>query len=546
MFQLFPDQLELKAAVFAAWAQGAMNVCMQLATGGGKTAIFCNIIAEHDGKSIIIAHRSELVGQISLTLARYGVRHKLIAAKETQRGVINIHLAETGKNFISQHSNVTVASVDTLIRLGHAPWMDQITLVVQDEGHHVTRENKWGIAAAKFRNARGLYPTATPLRGDGLGLGKHADGIQDVLVCGRPQRELIKMGRLCDYEIVCPESDIDYSEVNVTASGELNYAKLRAAVHKSSRIVGDVVSAYLQWAKGKLGITFAVDVEAAIELCDAYRKAGVPAEVITGDTPEAVRVAIMRRFRAREVLQLVSVDILGEGVDVPAVEVVSFARKTESFALYCQQFGRALRVMIGKRLALIIDHVGNVVRHGLPDAPRVWGLNRADKRARTTTPAALILRVCLNPRCVKPFARILDKCPYCSMVVAPRGRSSPELVEGNLLLLDLDVLNRMREEVTRIDSAPSFPHNASPEIVGAIKKQHHKRQVAQAELRGALELWGGYQKHKGYTDTEGHKLFWLTYGIDVLSAQALGAKDAEELYLRIAAQLMVDGVVKAA
>ncbi|MFW2011210.1 DEAD/DEAH box helicase, partial [Acinetobacter nosocomialis] len=90
------------------------------------------------------------------------------------------------------------------------------------------------------------------------------------------------------------------------------------------------------------------DVDAAKETADAFRAAGVPAEVITGETPELERAAIMRRFRNRQVLQLVSVDILGEGTDVPAVEVVSMARPTQSYGLYVQQFGRALRLMDGK------------------------------------------------------------------------------------------------------------------------------------------------------------------------------------------------------
>lgn len=80
-----------------------------------------------------------------------------------------------------------------------------------------------------------------------------------------------------------------------------------------------------------------------------------------------ILAAILRRFKARELTVLVNVDLFGEGFDLPATEVVSMARPTMSYALYVQQFSLALRLMDGKTEAIIIDHVGNVRRHGLPD-----------------------------------------------------------------------------------------------------------------------------------------------------------------------------------
>lgn len=846
MITLYPDQLELKSKVYAAWASGAQNVCMQSSTGSGKTITFCNILSEHDGKSGVIAHRSELVGQASLVLARQGIRHKIIGSDSMMRAIIANHIADTGRNWISSNAHTFIASVDTLVRMDHAKWMDDISLLIQDECfpagtlvgdtpiekikvgdivpafneatmrlehkrvvrlfknptpknmmrielsthhvlrctqghpfftkrgwvpahklteldevlvndyllhvpeqsrfigpsiktirndrssilfknvldcvsrensfgnygenesqvrietndrtksnaqksgsrknesvittnwtqterarwqrsyrasrigasqtdrtawirqsacyknvttkrfglstriqtgfrksiakisyrsgwqqsrfiestgtrrqenetlnwvrlgsvavyqstnndstgigteqnfvynievaglhtyvangvvvhncHHVLRENKWGTAARMFSNARGLYPTATPIRADGKGLGRHADGIMDVMVNGLPMRDLITLNRLSDYTIWCPQSDVDYSEVDITASGEFSLPKLRAAVHKSKQIVGDVVASYKEYAEGTLGVTFAVDVEMATALTQAYRNARIPAELITANTPEQVRAAVMRRFRKREVIQLVSVDILGEGVDVPAIETVSFARKTNSFGLYSQQFGRALRVMEGKRFARIIDHVGNVAHHNLPDIPKAWTLNRAEKRTRSTIiDDAIPLRTCL--KCCKPFERVKPACPYCTTKVVPQGRASPEQVEGNMVELDLEALRKIRGEISIVDGPVRIPNNASPIIVSSIKKNHKERQDMQHKLREAMDLWGGYHRHFGREDTEIAMRFYLMFGIDVLTAQTLGRTPAEELFFRISAQLLVDGVVKAA
>ena len=41
-----------------------------------------------------------------------------------------------------------------------------------------------------------------------------------------------------------------------------------------------------------------------------------------------------------------------------------------------------------KPFALIIDHVGNVIRHGLPDAPRMDTLDRRNSRATSAVKAA--------------------------------------------------------------------------------------------------------------------------------------------------------------
>ena len=177
-----------------------------------------------------------------------------------------------------------------------------------------------------FPNARGLGVTATPLRADGKGLGRHADGLMDAMVVGPSMRDLVLRGYLTDYRIFAPPNDIDLSAVPTSAGGDFSPVPLRAAVHQSTKIVGDVVQHYLRIARGKLGVTFAVDIEAAEEIAIAYRTAGVTAEVVTSKTPEIVRAQVLRRFRNREVLQLVNVDLFGEGFDLGKTDVGEFTR----------------------------------------------------------------------------------------------------------------------------------------------------------------------------------------------------------------------------
>lgn len=552
----------------AAWASGANTVMPVVPTGGGKTVIFSHLVAAHVGASVAIAHRQELVSQISIALARNGVRHRIIGAKELHKDIVRAHMEELGRDYTDPRSPVAVAGVDTLLNMNPADeWFRQVTLGVQDEGHHVLVENKWGKAAAMFPNAKWLLPTATPKRADRKGLGRHADGLVDKLVVGPTMRELINMGFLTDYKIFAPPCDIDLSKVAISeATGDYSQVQLRNTMHESKTIVGDVVTHYLAKAAGKLGVTFAADVEEAKKIAQAFRDRGVPAEVVSGKTPSSVRRAILRRFKSRQILQLVNVDLFGEGFDLPAIEVVSMARPTMSFSLFCQQFGRALRLMIspeltriwdsltdeqrraqiaasGKPTAIIIDHVSNVVTHGLPDAYREWSLNRGERRTRGRASDIIPVRRCLAPACQLVYERVHAACPYCGTRPEPAGRSTPEQVDGDLTELDPEVLRALRGEVDRIDSAPQPPRHLDHIAQRGYANRHIERQQAQRSLREQIALWAGYQRHLGRSDTETYRRFFFLFGTDIATAQTLGAPDARELEARIISRLAVDGVV---
>jgi superfamily II DNA or RNA helicase len=533
-----------------AWDGGAQNVIGVMPTGGGKTFCFGKLIKDKDRPSVLISHRQELVSQAALALNREEIPHGIIAPKSVISEIVKTEIETHGKSYYKFRAPTRVAGVHTLGARGtNDPWFDQVEYAVIDEGHHVLRDNIFGKALLSFKTARGLLPTAHALRPDGCGLGRTADGLADSLVLGPSPRNLINRGFLADYRLIAPPSDIDVSQVPIGSTGDFSAPKLREAVHKSRTIVGDVVREYLRYAPGKRGLTFAVDIEAAKELVAEYRKANVPAEIITADTGISERAKIMRRFRLGSILQLVSVDVLGEGTDVPSVEIVSMARPTHSFQLYAQQFGRALRVSVDDALylhwdqysddqrlafialslkpkAIIIDHVGNWERHGLPDRPRTYSLDRRERRSRRQEGEIPLTR-CLN--CFEPYEAILIACPHCGSTPAPRSRSSPEHVDGDLQELDAATLAQLRGEVARVNGAPLIPDNASYAIVGSIKKRHRERQQAQQELRTAIALWAGYWKMHGAPDQETYRRFFFAFGKDMMTAQALGAGDANEM-----------------
>jgi hypothetical protein len=427
-----------------------------------------------------------------------------------------------------------------------------------------------------FPNARGLFPTAHAFRADGCGLGRTASGLVDRLVLGPSCRDLISRGFLTDYDIYCPESDLDFSEVEISpTTGDYVVPQLVAATHKSKQLVGDVVKEYLARAAGKLGVTFAVDIEEAKKIAAAYNANGVPAEIITAKTPVNVRGQLMAQFRRRLLLQLVSVDCLGEGVDVPAIEVISMARRTASFQLFAQQLGRTLRPMLegvtihgrpawdqwgslsdterlwcisvsNKKKAIVIDHVGNTVYmaqyHGRPCSRQHYSLDdRPTKQKPKVGPGSL--RPCTF--CTKPFERYLTVCPYCNTAVPPpAGRAVPDQVDGDIVLLDPDIIAGMQQAIANIDGPPPevFPGATGAAIVG----NHYKRQDAQKRLRHVMSCWWGWRQQYLKEDLRtAHKRFYLTFGIDVLSACALNQADAGALMDKIQNDLQLNHVIAA-
>jgi len=185
------------------------------------------------------------------------------------------------------------------------------------------------------------------------------------LVEGPDLRSLINRGFLTDYDIACPPSDLDMSNVGVGANGDFNFDSMREAV-KKSHIVGDVVDTYKKLASGKLAVCFAPDIECATDISRRFNECGVKSEVVTGETPADLRASILDRFARREIMVLCNVDLFGEGYDCPALEAVIDTAPTASMAKYRQRVGRMLRPSPGKEYGIYLDCVGNSHLHGLP------------------------------------------------------------------------------------------------------------------------------------------------------------------------------------
>lgn len=537
---LRPYQEKLVAETYSQWDKGVQFVAMVSATGSGKSMTLTAIVAKERDRGqyvLVLAHRQELITQLSDTMGRMEIRHQVIAANKVVRFAAKQSMENHGINYVDPNARVMVASVQSMreAKIADLAKLGNKLTVVQDEFHHATKKSKtWGGVLTPLLNAgaRGLGPTATPCRADGQGLSRETDGYADVIVEGPSMRWLIDNGYLSQYKIYCPPTDLRLDNVETSkTTGDYKEKELKAEIGRS-HIVGDIVSHYLKICPGKRGITFTVGVDTAEEVAEEYRKRGVPAIALSGRNADEERVQAIRDLKSGKILQIVNDSLIGEGVDIPAVEVVSFARPTQSYALYAQMFGRALRPFEGKSHAIIIDAVSNVMRHGLPDAPREWSLDRRERRTGKSEPSTV--RVCTA--CAAVYERFLDACPDCGEPVPkPAQRSGPEFVDGDLYELDPDVLAQMRNEVVGARETPeamrdrlTAQHVPMPGVVANVKRQKERLdELVKNDI--LMAQWAGHRRAEGLSDSEIFRKFFITFDIDWLSAQSLKKDEALKL-----------------
>jgi superfamily II DNA or RNA helicase len=434
MTTLRPYQTQGIDELRSAFSAGARSALYVLPTGGGKTTIFVDVArrALERGKRVcVLAHRRELVEQASRRLDAFEIPHGIIAAGK------RVHVP------VCSRSGIAVASVQTLVRRE----VDAFDLLVVDEAHHAPA-GSWGKIIERMPSARVLGVTATPCRLDGKGLASTFEK----MILGPNYSELIAGGFLTDADVFAPTRP-DMTGTKRRA-GDYAAEEIDAAVNRPT-ITGSAVEHYLRLAMGKRAVAFCASVAHAEAVAEAFRYAGVPSACLHGKLDSDVRAARLAELERGELLVLTACDIVSEGFDLPALDVAILLRPTCSLGLYLQQVGRVLRPFVGKIRALVLDHVGNVFRHGFPTEDRFWSLSEgAVHRAPSTDDeAAFLIRQC--PACFAVH-RPSQVCVSCGHVYETRDKA-PEFSEVVLQAITRrDAENRKQDEAERKQRAAEF------------------------------------------------------------------------------------------
>ena len=364
MIELRPYQNECIEAIETAEKTGTNRQLVALPTGTGKTIIFTTVAKKRNGRTLILAHRDELIEQ--------AVDKLTMVWDDASVGVVKAERNEILKQVI-------VGSVQTVSRENRLEQLPtDFDFIVSDEAHHAAastyqRIYKYlGVMAEEEgdelkTDVLHLGVTATPQRTDKIGL----SDIFDKIVFHRSIRDFIP-DYLCDLRCVQVMTHVSVDGVE-TWAGDLNAEQLSALLN-TANCNELIVEAWKEHALGRLTLVFTTDVAHARDLCLTFQANDIKTEWVCGETPLEERRDILAKFAQGEVEVLTNCAVLTEGYDNPALDCIILARPTKSTLLYTQMIGRGTRTYPGKKDCLILDVSCISTEHDLVSFPSLFGL----------------------------------------------------------------------------------------------------------------------------------------------------------------------------
>jgi superfamily II DNA or RNA helicase len=323
-----------------------------LATGLGKTVIGGEIIARHlrhqpADKVLVIAHTKDLVEQLERAMWFHvpkTVRTQLLTGDHKPDDLRGITCA-------------TVATALTYVRNGYKPG-----LIMVDEAHHVAEGGQFTELLDALPEVPRFGVTATPWRGDRFdirhrfGEPSYTLGIEDGM----------RLGYLAEVRYRLFSDNINWDFVREASRHSYSIKDLNARLFLPERDEAIRDQLIDTWARTRepRAVVFCRTVE------HAERLAGLLNQVPQWKNVKAVHAGLGHRerqlrlmsFRQGEIPIITAVDILNEGVDIPDVNILGFARVTHSRRIFVQQLGRGLRLREGKSHVEALDFVSDIRR----------------------------------------------------------------------------------------------------------------------------------------------------------------------------------------
>ena len=440
-FTLRPYQRELVDKARNAIAQGARGVLVQSPPGSGKSVVIAEIAKltiQNGGRVLFIVHRKELVEQITSTFKQHEI-------------------------------DMNKVRIDTVIKTrNRLSTIKEPTLIITDETHH-SRAKTYREIYDYFSNSWRLGFTATPWRMSGKGF----EDIYDELVLGKSVQWLIDNDSLAPFEYYSVNlANLD--KLKKSSTGDYTKKSMDDAVTKA--IYGDAVEHYKQLANNQQAILYAHSVEASQGFAEAFKAQGINAAHADAKTPKRERERIMEDFRSGTIKVLCNVDLISEGFDVPDCNVVILLRPTASLVLHMQQSMRSMRYKPNKQ-AIIIDHVANYAKHGIPTTEHEWSLkDREKKKNNSGNKNTIPLKECTN--CFGVVESKEKICPLC----------------GHEFEVEVNELETVDTKLERIDEL-------------SFKTDYEKIKWASKKV-SELETIEDYVK---YAEAKGYKKSWIKF-----------------------------------
>lgn len=410
------------------WKLKSNRVILSLPTGGGKTETALSLMTDLNARGsrcLVIVDRLVLCDQWVNRMRRHG-----ISSTGILQGSRTTHLAET---------ELVVATAQTIASRGVT---NDFGLIVIDECHYWHKAHR-DVLNTISSDTKVIGLSATPLN-------RRMIESFDAVVAPVSVSSLISTGNLVPSRVFIPKCGDQVREklAGVSISqGDYRASELDEAM-RAVEIMGDVVREWVRLGENRPTIAFCVSVSHAKALAAQFIEHGVTAAAITQEDSLPQRNQLIAEFEDSKIKVLTSVNVLAVGFDSPMASCAIFARPTLSKSLHIQMAGRVIRLFNGKQDAIMLDHAGNIERHGRiesfavpPSLLELQGIT--DKVARESRAQASDV-TCESCGFLYPPA--LPSCPECDH---KRTRVVLRVVEGELEELTVGAL----EDLPGIDPA---------------------------------------------------------------------------------------------
>jgi DNA repair protein RadD len=485
--------------------QTCRAVVVVAATGSGKTVIAAEFIRRNpEARILFLAPRRELIHQTCRKLKDVGVKHGVILA---------------GDKRLNLYSRVQVASVDTMLsrvvrkKKYKLPDFDYAMV---DECHIGLTQKREALLNL-WPNAKIIGLTATPCRSDGKTLGR----VYDKLVEVSNTAALTERGYLVEARYFSVSTP-DLKKVRTTG-GDYNLKDL-AEVTNTAKLVGDVVEHWVRHAIGRRTVVFNVDIAHSAAMAAKFCESGIKAEHVDANTPQDLREEIFQRFASGETAVLCNCTLASIGFDLPELDCVILNRSTKSLGLYLQMLGRGLRPApaVGKKDCLVLDHAGNVHRHGFATDERFWTLSgtyavdHVKTQAAKEAKAKKDLKQITCPQC-KCVWEGSNQCPACKYTFPVKQKDKP-FMAGSLV----EILRRgqtgFQNPLNGVESDDwTLPRKIDfySQLVGIAQGRGYKPGWAACKYKDRFNVWPDYAWNRaimqnGPAEASIHTIRWVT------------------------------------
>jgi superfamily II DNA or RNA helicase len=440
------------------------KICIQAPCGSGKSVILAKIINDTTVKNnrvLFLVHRKELIEQIKNTLDQFNVNFDLV----------DLYMVQTACRRLEK--------------------MKRPAVIITDENHHCLAASYVKVYEY-FNDAFLLGFTATPIRLNGEGL----EEIYNYMVKGPEIKWLIENNYLAPYKMYSVKL-ANTSDLHIRA-GEYKKDEMTNLMEQK-KIYGETITNYLKLAAGKKTIVYCASVKSSINTANQFNENNIPAKHLDGNTPKNERAEAIQDFRDGKITVLTNVDLFGEGFDVPDCECVILLRPTMSLSLYIQQSMRSMRYKEAKT-AIIIDHVGNCFKHGLPDDDREWTLKGKLKKEKNQVG----IREC--PACFRVVDSGIKICPYCGHVF----NQNKEKTKAVTIDIDLEEINK--KDILR-GKRFSYIHELKTlrEIIDFVEIKNYKVGLIYHQIKERNDIKITEDDLKRFQKLAGYKRGWWTH-----------------------------------